>query len=159
MTSAAQQSRQRATGKGATSKSQRPRLRVIDHSKLKRESRRRTVVIGVILFVAGCLFVTAFVQATLVQRQHRLDQINSEIVVAKERSAQLERDVMIASAPVVIVERAEVLGMVRSQDPVYLVANQYVAGRLITGQLPNAGALPASVQLDSADSTATETSE
>lgn len=159
MTSAAQQSRQRATSKGAAAKSQRPRLRVIDHSKLKRESRRRSVVMGVMLVLAGCLFVIAFIHATLVQHQHQLDVINSEIAVAAERSAQLERDVMIASAPVVIVERAEALGMVRSQHPVYLVADDYIAGRLVTGQRLESGAQLEPEQLVSADSASGETSE
>ena len=159
MTSAAQQSRQRATSKRSSAKDQRPRLRVIDHSKLKREARRRTVVMGVILVLAGCLFVIAFVHATLVQNQHQLDLVHGEIAVATEKSAQLERDVMIASAPVVIVERAESLGMVRSQEPVYLVANYYTAGRVVTGQPDVAVTPPESEQMDNVDPAAVETSE
>lgn len=133
MSSAAQQSRQRPSRKGTTAKTERPRLHVIDHGKLKREARRRGVVMGVIVLLAGCLFVIAFVHATLVQDQQRLDQVKTDIALAEERSAQLERDVMVASAPVAIVERAEALGMVRAQHPEYLVAVHYVAGHSIRG--------------------------
>lgn len=134
MSNATQTARQRPERKKSSAKSERPRLRVIDHAMLKREARRRSLAMGSIIFLAGCLFAIAFVHAGLVQDQQRLDDINTEIALGNERVAQLERDIMVASAPVAIVERATVLGMVRAQHPEFLVASRYVAARSIFGQ-------------------------
>lgn len=100
------------------------KLTVIDAEKLRREFRRRRVAMFAVVSLAAVFFVVAIVQAQLVQSQHSLDQTRADTAALEEQIAILEREVMAASSPVAIVDAAETLGMVRAQDPVYLVSDR-----------------------------------
>ena len=75
-----------------------------------------------IVGLSAAMLLIAGVQAKLVQSQRALDQKRIEITAVEARVAELERAVMSASSPMVVVESAESMGMVRSVNPVYLVA-------------------------------------
>lgn len=106
----------------APASAERPKLRLIDTGAMKKEARGHKLVMVGIVALATALFLIAVAQAKLVQSQRVLDETRSETAVVEERVAELEREVMSSSSPVVVVEAAESMGMVRSENPVYLVA-------------------------------------
>lgn len=100
----------------------RANLRLVDPRVAQmRARRRRTVAVSMMVLVAG-MFVVAYAQARLVEGQHELDQLRTEVAEARKVRAQLERDVVEASSPTAITDRARALGMVRAADPLYIVA-------------------------------------
>jgi len=102
--------------------SPRPKLRLIDAKAMRREARGHRLVMIAIVGLSAAMLLIAGVQAKLVQSQRALDQKRIEITAVEARVAELERAVMSASSPMVVVESAESMGMVRSETPVYLVA-------------------------------------
>lgn len=110
-------------GRAARStKAERPNLRLVDPRVAKERTRRRRIVaISMVVLVAG-MFVVAYAQARLVEGQHELDQLRTEVAEAQKIRARLERDVVEASSPTSITDRARALGMVRAVDPLYIVA-------------------------------------
>lgn len=101
---------------------QKPALRLINAAILRRERRQRRLVLLVATIFALAMFVVATAQAQLVQGQRQLDAQRAAVSEAKSEKLRLERQIVVASAPQVIVERATAMGMVRAQDPQYLIA-------------------------------------
>ncbi len=103
-------------------KARRANLRLVDPriAQLKAR-RRRTAAASMFVLVAG-MFVVAYAQARLVEGQLELDQLRTEVAEARKVQAQLERDVVEASSPTAITDRARALGMVRAVEPLYIVA-------------------------------------
>lgn len=99
-----------------------PDLRVLDQASIRRRARRRNAVLALFLVVLSAFFLVAFVHARLVESQHELDLMRSQIAEYTSERARAERAVDEASAPATIVERATDLGMVRSEEPMYLRA-------------------------------------
>ncbi len=101
---------------------ERPRLRLIDRSVLRRLAVRRIAYFSTCIVLVIGVFAVALAQAELVERQHRLDQTRRSLDEAEAELARLQRDVDRASSPEVIVSRAAALGMVRAAEPVYFTA-------------------------------------
>lgn len=74
------------------------------------------------LSLAVGMFGVATAHATLVERQRELDAMRDRIAELEDAQGRVEREIIVASAPEAILERAFALGMVRAVDPVYLVA-------------------------------------
>lgn len=100
----------------------RPRLRVIDQRRLKQAARRRRVLLGLASVVVLGMFVSALAQAQLVRGQQDLNNMQAQVAEANREKARLEREIVLASAPHVVVERARALGMVRATEPRYFAA-------------------------------------
>jgi cell division protein FtsL len=100
----------------------RPQLHVLDQAALRRRARRRnTLTVAFVVVLAG-FFLVAFVHATLVASQQDLDLMRTRLAELEAEKAQVERQIEESSAPSRIVERAAELGMVRAEDPVFLMA-------------------------------------
>lgn len=99
-----------------------PRLALVDPAARRRRRLRRTIATGFVAVLVATLFAVGLIQAQLVQRQQRLDQLRTEITATRAQELRLSRSVLEASSPDEVVRRATELGMVRAQDPVYLVA-------------------------------------
>jgi len=99
-----------------------PDLRMLDQVAIRARARRRNALLILFIAVIVGFFVVAFVHAELVAGQQELDAVRAEISQAEARHAEMARAVEEASAPHVIVTRATELGMVRANEPVYLVA-------------------------------------
>lgn len=98
-------------------------LFLIDLAALRSRTRRRRLVLGSLLLLVGAFFAVALIQAQLVQTQSEVDRLQAEINRLENDLALLDREVVEASSPEKIVERAtQDLGMVRALRPVYLVA-------------------------------------
>ncbi len=110
-----------------TSGGGRPPIFLVDVAALRSRTRRRRLVIASLLLLVGAFFGAALVQAQLVQTQAEVDRIQIELNRLENDLALLDRQVVEASSPEVIVERARRLGMVRAVRPVYLVATRPVA--------------------------------
>lgn len=108
------------TGARAPTRSQRPRLRVLDQAAARRRARRRLAAIALTVAAVAGLFAIALAHAQLVANQHQLDEMRSRMDELEAEKAQIERAVDEASSPAVVVDRAEELGMVRASEPVYL---------------------------------------
>lgn len=108
----------RTTSRGA--------LFLIDLAALRSRTRRRRLIIASLILLVGAFFAAALVQAQLVQTQAEADRIQAELNRLENDLALLDRQVVEASSPEVIVERARRLGMVRAVRPVYLVATRPV---------------------------------
>ncbi|MBT8240735.1 MAG: septum formation initiator family protein [Acidimicrobiia bacterium] len=123
-------SRSTASKSGRTSATGRATARgtlfLIDLAALRSRSRRRRLVIASLVLLAGAFFAAALVQAQLVQTQAEADRLQVEINRLENDLALLDRQVVEASSPEVIVEQARRLGMVRAVRPVYLVATRPV---------------------------------
>lgn len=115
------QSRQTAAT-GRRKAAPRPRLRVIDQRRLKQATRRRRALVGLASIVVLGMFVSALAQAQLVRGQQELNDMRAEVGEANAEKARLEREIVLASAPHVVVERAQALGMVRATEPRYFAA-------------------------------------
>ncbi len=100
----------------------RPRLRVIDQASVRRAVRRRRFGFGLATLIAAAMFVSALAQAELVRGQQELNELRRQVAESEQERARLERDIVIASAPHAIVERARAMGMVRANDPQYFPA-------------------------------------
>jgi uncharacterized protein HemX len=100
----------------------RPPLAVVDERSLRSVRRRRAAVVAVVGILVLALFGVGLVHAQLVQRQQHLDQLRAEIAETQAHRLRLYRDVVVASSPDEVVRRATEMGMVRAEDPVYLVA-------------------------------------
>ena len=100
----------------------RARLRVVDLAARRRRARRRVALALLFVLVVVGLFGVAFVHAQLVESQQDLDDMRGRIAELEAEKARIERAVDEASAPATVVERAAELGMVRAEDPVYLMA-------------------------------------
>lgn len=121
--SAAARSLPPATARGrAKPAPAKPALRLINAAIMRRERRQRRLVLLVATIFALVMFVVATAQAQLVQGQRELDAQRAAVSAAKSEKLRLERQIVVASAPQVIVERATAMGMVRAQDPQYLIA-------------------------------------
>ncbi len=100
----------------------RPKLRVIDQKRVTAANRRRRLIVGVAGAVVIGMFVSAMAQAELVRGQQELNQLRADVAEAEGARADLEREIVVASAPQVIVEQARALGMVRAMEPQYFPA-------------------------------------
>jgi cell division protein FtsL len=100
----------------------RPALRVLDQASVRRRARRRNATLALFIVVLNALFLVAFVHARLVEGQQELDQMRTRISELEEERARIVRAVDEASSPAVVVERANELGMIRAEEPVYLLA-------------------------------------
>ena len=103
-----------------TARIEAPLLALVDFAALRRRARRRQWLAVGFVSVILSLFVVALVQAVLVQKQHDLDVLRSELRILEAEQAKLERQVVVASAPDAILKRAEAIGMVRAEGTVYL---------------------------------------
>ena len=100
----------------------RPSLKVVDARAVNRRRRQRRVLVALGgIFMIGC-FVVAAAQAVLVQGQRELDDVRLQIAEAEGEQDRLVQQLVDARSPETIIARAEALGMVRADDPVYLVA-------------------------------------
>ncbi len=115
-------------GETSTRATSRPKLRVVDHQRLKQATRRRRLGLGVASAIAIGMFVSALAQAELVAGQQDLNQLRADVAAAKAEQARLEREIVMASAPQIVVERARTLGMVRATEPQYFPAVRTVEG-------------------------------
>jgi len=109
----------KTAGKPAAKK---PKLRVVDKAALRRRRRQRTLLGFLAVVVTTALFGVAILYGQLVEGQQNIDQLRAEIAQAEADRARLEREVAVASTPEAIVQRAFQIGMVRAEDPQYLVA-------------------------------------
>lgn len=100
----------------------RPKLRVIDQRRMQRAVRRRRLVFAVASTLIAAMFVSALAQAELVRGQQELNGRRSAVASVTADRERLEREIVVASAPHVIVERARAMGMVRATEPRYLAA-------------------------------------
>ncbi len=100
----------------------RPELRVLDQTSIRRRARRRNATLALFIVVLNALFMVAFVHARLVEGQQELDLMRSRIEELESEKARIVRAVDEASSPAVVVERATELGMIRAEEPVYLLA-------------------------------------
>lgn len=119
---ARQASSRETTGTTGRKATPRPRLRVIDQRRLKQAARRRRVLLGLASVVVLGMFVSALAQAQLVRGQQELNSARAQVAEANGERARLEREIVLASAPQVVVERAQALGMVRATEPRYFAA-------------------------------------
>lgn len=99
-----------------------PGLALVDRRSLRSARVRRTLFAATMSVVVVALFAVGLIHAQLVQRQHRLDELRAEIGDTQAERLRLSRQVVVASSPEEIVRRAHEIGMVRAEDPVYLVA-------------------------------------
>jgi cell division protein FtsL len=99
-----------------------PQLSLVEAPSRRAARLRRTLVSAFVAVLVVTLFAVGLIQAQLVQRQHRLDELRSEIAATRAQQLRLTQEVLVASSPGEIVRRATEMGMVRAQDPVYLVA-------------------------------------
>ena len=132
-TRSGKQNKKRSSKRGASGRTSsagrataRGTLFLIDLAALRSRSRRRRLVIASLILLVGAFFAAALVQAQLVQTQAEADRLQVEINRLENDLALLDRQVVEASSPEVIVERARRLGMVRAVRPVYLVATRPV---------------------------------
>ncbi len=107
---------------GSKKDSSKPKLRVVDKAAMRRRARQRTLLTMAAGLVTTALFGVALLYGQLVEGQQETDTMRAEIAQAEAERARLERDVAIASTPAEIVRRATALGMVRAQNPQYLIA-------------------------------------
>ncbi len=112
----------------ASPRTSKPKLRVIDHHRLKRAARRRRMGLWLAGAVAVGMFVSALAQAELVRGQQELNQLRVDVAEARAEQARLEREIVMASAPQIVVERARALGMVRATEPQYFPAVRALQG-------------------------------
>ncbi len=116
------QAARRAPATAPARESSRPSLKVVDARAVNRRRRQRRVLVALaIVFMVGC-FVVAAAQAVLVQGQRELDDVRLQIAEAEGEQDRLVQQLVDARSPETIIARAEALGMVRADDPVYLVA-------------------------------------
>lgn len=100
----------------------RPRLEVLDQAAARRRARRRNALMAAFVLVLVGFFLVAFVHASLVAGQQDLDEMRTQIAELQAEKASVQRGIEESSAPSLIVERANALGMVRAEDPVFLAA-------------------------------------
>lgn len=113
---------QTSPGRRKGAEVEQPSLRVVDAVAENRRRRQRRVLLGLlVVFTAGC-FVVAAAQAMLVQGQRELDDLRLQIAEAEGEQDRLIQQLVDARSPETIIARAEAMGMVRADDPVYLVA-------------------------------------
>ncbi len=112
----------------ARTRTAKPKLRVVDHHRLKQAARRRRMGLWLAGAVTVGMFVSALAQAELVRGQQELNQLRAELVVAQSEQARLEREIVMASAPHIVVDRARALGMVRATEPQYFPAVRALEG-------------------------------
>ncbi len=112
----------------APAKASKPKLRVVDHHRLKRAARRRRMGLWLAGAVAVGMFVSALAQAELVRGQQELNEMRAQVVEVRAEQARLEREIVMASAPQIVVERARGLGMVRATEPQYFPAVRALEG-------------------------------
>lgn len=99
-----------------------PGLALVDRRALRSARLRRRLLVLAAGVLVVALFAVGLVHAQLVQRQQELDDVRSRIGQTRAQQLRLSREVVVASSPDEIVRRASELGMVRAEDPVYLVA-------------------------------------
>lgn len=99
-----------------------PGLALVDRRSLRSARVRRALFAVTMSVVVIALFAVGLIHAQLVQRQHRLDELRAEIGDTQAERLRLSRQVVVASSPEEVVRRAREIGMVRAEDPVYLVA-------------------------------------
>jgi cell division protein FtsL len=116
----------RARSQAAPANRARPRpkppLALVDERAVRSVRLRRTLLVTAAALFVLALFGVGLVQAQLVQRQQVLDQTRSEIAETQAERLRLSQEVVVASSPEEIVRRALASGMVRAEEPVYLVA-------------------------------------
>jgi cell division protein FtsB len=99
-----------------------PPLALVDERVVRSVRLRRTLLVAAAGLFVLALFGVGLVQAQLVQRQQVLDQTRNEIAETQAERLRLSHEVVVASSPEEIVRRALASGMVRAEEPVYLVA-------------------------------------
>ena len=100
----------------------RPKLKVLNQQAIRQRARRRHALVALFIVVLLGFFAVAFVHAELVADQQQLDAIRTRIAEAEAHQAKVERAAEEASSPSAIVNRAQELGMVRANQPVFLAA-------------------------------------
>ena len=100
----------------------RPKLKVLNQQAIRQRARRRHALVALFIVVLLGFFAVAFVHAELVADQQELDGIRTRIAEAEAYQAKVERAAEEASSPSAIVNRAQELGMVRANQPVFLAA-------------------------------------
>lgn len=125
----------------------RPQLRVLDQEALRRRARRRNLAMTMFIVVIIGFFAAALAQAQLVANQQELDVLQSRIAIAEAERARLERAVDESSAPAAIIQRAETLGMVRANEPVYLAAVSPAPEIMVVSTLGSVSASTAGVEV------------
>ena len=99
-----------------------PELALVDRRARRAARIRRNLLVVAAGVLVVAFFAVGLVHAQLVQRQQQLDGLRSRIGETRAEQLRLSREVVVASSPDEIVRRASELGMVRAEDPVYLVA-------------------------------------
>lgn len=102
----------------------RPELTVLDQTAVRWRARRRAALAFAFVLVLAGFFGVAFVHASLVTGQQQLDQMRSQVNELQAEKAQVQRQIEDAEAPERIVARANAMGMVRAQEPVFLPASR-----------------------------------
>ena len=103
----------------------RPRLRVVDAPT----ARRRLGAIGILLVFGlfALLFGLVVFQTVLVQNQHRIDTLDSQVQDEQARFQQLRLEAAQLEAPARIVDAANRLGMVPPPGTTYLTPSASAA--------------------------------
>ena len=103
----------------------RPELVVIDRRSSRRRSWRRNALVLLFVAVLTGFFGVAWAHAKLVESQHELDRLRTEINEMEAERARIARAIEESSSPEVVVGRAAELGMVRAAEPVFLEATDH----------------------------------
>ncbi len=99
-------------------------LEVLTRGALRWRRFRRFLFYVACGFLALVMLTVAGVHAELVQGQREIDNLRIESRELRAERASLQRDVVEASSPNVIIAQAIDLGMVRAEEPVYLTVVQ-----------------------------------
>ncbi len=126
--STARAARPSRSGDARAAKQARPNLKLVDPRIAQTKARRRRVLFVSLIVLAAGMFMVTYAQARLVEGQHELDQLRTQVAESQKTRARLERDVVVASSPDAITDRARALGMVRAVDPQYIVAVRATVG-------------------------------
>lgn len=102
----------------------RPRLRLVDNTRLEvavRRRRARRLLVAAAVLAVGALLALAGVNALLVSNQVRLDALEQQVVEAQARHQALRLEVATLEAPERVVSAAtERLGMVAPETITYV---------------------------------------
>ncbi len=101
-------------------KAKRPVLRFLDQQSIRSRKRKRNVLLAGFFVVILALFLVAYAQAQLVSSQQDLDVIRSRTAELTAESEHLRVLVNEASAPNSIVAKAEEIGMILGESPVFV---------------------------------------
>ncbi len=132
----------------------RPRLRLVDNTRLeiaaRRRRARRSLVVAGVLAVAA-LLALAGVNAVLVSNQVRLDALEQQVVEAQARHQALRLEVATLEAPARVVSTAtDRLGMVPPERITYVQPSPVDAPSSAEGLAPSPGSTSSEVPVGTA---------